>query len=128
MTVLVDTQAIFWFANDPSKLSASAASLMLNTNTELLLSIASVWALSIKIGIGKLDLGVPLDHFVRHQLPRSGVALLPISPSHAISAGQLPLHHRDPFDRMLAAQSLASGYPIVSSDPIFDRYEAARLW
>jgi PIN domain nuclease of toxin-antitoxin system len=105
-----------------------AKSLLEDPGNEKLLSIASVWEIAIKHGIGKLMLADPPPIYLQDVLRRGGVALLPIQFDHAVQAGSLPLHHKDPFDRLLAAQSLIEAIPLLSADAIMDAYGVARMW
>jgi len=97
-------------------------------DNELLLSVASVWEISIKVSIGRLPIPEPLDTFIPRQLQINRIGLLPIEPSHTFEVSRLPFHHRDPFDRLLIAQALVEGLPIVGVDPAFDSYPIKRLW
>jgi PIN domain nuclease of toxin-antitoxin system len=99
----------------------------LNPGNRLYVSAAAVWELSIKQNVGKLDATMLLPDLKRVLLER-GFLRLAISTEHALRAGQLPLLHRDPFDRMLAAQAQALNFPIVSADRIFDSYGVQRVW
>ena len=94
----------------------------------MLVSVASAWEMSIKQSLGKLQLSLPVERLVADRLPAVGIGLLPIEMAHIGHLERLPLHHRDPFDRMLAAQALAEGLAIVSADEAFDAYGVARVW
>src|SRR5688500_4735080 len=101
MTFLLDTHSFLWFVwNDP-KLSAGARTLIVNANNHKLVSIASCWEIAIKVGTRKLNLGEPSATFIRRQLTQNNFDLLPIELSHATTVETLPMHHRDPFDRLL---------------------------
>ena len=97
-------------------------------DTERFFSLASVWELAIKTGLGKLTLRKPLEEFLPEQLAANRFTLLNIAAEHAFRVGRLPLHHRDPFDRMLVAQCQAENLPLVSSDAALDAYGLKRLW
>lgn len=97
-------------------------------SNELWLSVASVWEMGIKVAIGKLPLPEPLDSYISSRMVQLGVQSLSITASHAILASALPLHHRDPFDRMLIAQAIAEDMMLVSADPIFRQYDVSMLW
>lgn len=127
MALLLDTHAFLWFVNDDSRLSANAKSL-LESNVDLLLSIASVWEIAIKVGIGKLALPGSFDRFIPHQLALNDIQLLPLQLTHLNQLVTLPLHHRDPFDRLLIAQAMQEQIPIVSIDNAFDAYGVKREW
>ncbi|MEH2234733.1 type II toxin-antitoxin system VapC family toxin [Nostoc sp.] len=97
-------------------------------NNENLLSIASVWEMAINHSIGKVNFGLAFDEFIEQQIIRNGIELLPIAIGHITVVVTLPLHHRDPFDRILIAQSVVKNLPILSADKIFDAYPIERLW
>jgi PIN domain nuclease of toxin-antitoxin system len=90
--------------------------------------LPTCWEIAIKAGLGKLKLGEPSASFLKREITRNNFELLPISLDHATAVEALPLHHRDPFDRMLIAQALADSLPLVSSDPHFDLYQIKRMW
>ena len=89
-------------------------------SNERFLSVASLWEIAIKVGIGKLPLAQPIDIFIPEQMRRNAIDLLPIAPEHTFRVTTLPQYHRDPFDRLLAAQSLAEGMPLLSGDTAFN--------
>jgi PIN domain nuclease of toxin-antitoxin system len=93
-----------------------------------LVSAASAWEVGTKVRLGKLPTGVDLAHDFAGYLQRCGFRELPITVDHAIRAGLLPGFHKDPFDRMLVAQSLAENIPIITNDRQFDAYGIQRLW
>jgi PIN domain nuclease of toxin-antitoxin system len=127
MKVLLDTHTLLWALEAPAKLSGPARRLIDDPASELLLSIATPWELAIKTNAGKLDAEKILEMF--DLLATSGsYEMLLTTASQVIHAGRLPLHHRDPFDRLLAAQALELGIPIVSRDRIFDLYGVQRIW
>lgn len=127
MKLLLDTHAFLWFIEDSPKLSAAAKGL-LESETDLLLSVASVWEMAIKISIGKLSLPPPFDEFVSEQLDKNTIQLFPVKLDHLGLVATLPFHHRDPFDRLLIAQAITEQCPIVSIDDKFDAYPVKRLW
>ena len=94
----------------------------------MLFSAASVWEILIKVQIGKLQLPLPAGAYLRRQLTATDVAVLPIRFEHALRLEQLPLHHRDPFDRMLVAQAMEEKIPIVSCNPLFGKYPVKVIW
>jgi PIN domain nuclease of toxin-antitoxin system len=128
MRLLLDTHAFLWFVLSDPNLSAAARTLILDPNNTLLLSAASFWELAIKLSIGKYTLPVAYDVFIARELQKHGIDILPIEVAHAAGVVTLPFHHRDPFDRMLAAQCLSEKIPLVSADAIFDAYGVTRLW
>jgi PIN domain nuclease of toxin-antitoxin system len=113
---LLDTHVLLWWLGDSAQLSAAARELFADERNELLWSAASTWELGIKATLGKLRLPEPLERFVPRQIREQGLIGLPIYHDHAIRAAELPAVHRDPFDRMLAAQALVEGVPLVTRD------------
>ena len=126
MAVLLDTQAFLWWVADDPRLSKHAARAI--AATECLLSVASCWEMAIKASLGKLTLPGAVDRFVQEQLEVNGFNLIAISLEHVSGVAGLPFHHRDPFDRLLAAQALAEELSVVSADPVFRRYGVTRVW
>lgn len=127
MNVLIDTHTFLWFVNDEPHLSESAAAL-LESDTTVFLSIASLWEIAIKVSIGKLSLPQPFDVFIPEQLALNDMTVLPIRLADCHQVISLPFHHRDPFDRMIIAQAMIEDMPIVSIDTAFDAYPIHRLW
>jgi PIN domain nuclease of toxin-antitoxin system len=128
MDLLLDTHALLWFAEGNEKLSARARAAIEMSESVLTLSVASVWEIGIKVSLGKLTLQKPVGVFVPELLTELAITLLPIDIKDVAAACELPFHHRDPFDRMLAAQAIQRGLSIVSIDESFDAYGVARLW
>jgi PIN domain nuclease of toxin-antitoxin system len=128
MTLLLDTHAFLWFCQDAPALSPTAKALIEDPSHRKLVSVASCWEIAIKAGLKKLNLGEPSSVYIPAALARTGFELLPISVEHVTRVESMPLHHKDPFDRLLAAQAAASGVSIVSADPQFDSYSVNRLW
>jgi PIN domain nuclease of toxin-antitoxin system len=123
MRILVDTQCWLWMAASPDRLSSRARSLVLTTGNELYLSSASAWEIAIKHGLGKLPLPEAPQRYVPSRVDALRMWALPIDHSHALRVAALPPHHRDPFDRILVAQAQIEDLPILTADPIFDRYD-----
>ena len=128
MKLLLDTHAFLWFLRDEARLSSHARSLIEDGGNELLLSIASAWEMAIKVSVGKLEIEQPLGVFLPEQMKLSDVQFLPVTLPHVVRVSDLPWHHRDPFDRLLIAQSLVEQVPIVTGDPNFAAYGAECLW
>jgi PIN domain nuclease of toxin-antitoxin system len=126
--VLLDTHAFIWWVDGDAALSRRARATIADAGNECLFSIASAWEMAIKIGLGKLTGRGQIARDVPEQLAASGISLLPIELGHVARVAGLPFHHRDPFDRLLAAQSLAEEIPIVSADAVFRRYGVKRIW
>ncbi len=126
MIVLLDTQAFLWWVTDAPRLSRRARKTIADSQCRL--SVASCWEIAIKAGLGRLDAPRPLERFLQQQLEINGFTLLPIALEHAAAVRELPFHHRDPFDRLIAAQARGEEIPIVSGDPVFTKYGLARIW
>lgn len=128
MSCLLDTHTLLWMLSDSKRLSATARTTILGADTELHFSMASYWEIGIKISLGKLSLAEAWQETIPRQMTRNGITWMPISPAHVHEVSCLPWHHRDPFDRLLAAQAKVNGLAIVSADTAFDRYEVERVW
>jgi PIN domain nuclease of toxin-antitoxin system len=126
--VLLDTQCWIWMNAAPERLSAEAQHLIGTGGTERLLSSASAWEIAIKFALGKLRLPAPPSEYVPDRLLRTRTSALPISVEHALRAGELPPHHRDPFDRVLVAQAQVERLPIFTADPHFAPYDIEVIW
>ncbi len=127
MTILIDTHTFLWFVNDDPLLSPSARKI-LESDIDILLSIASIWEIAIKLNSGKLRIPEPFDKFIPQAILENDMKLLPISLDHLSLIATLPMHHRDPFDRLLIAQALTEKITLVSLDSVFDKYSVDRRW
>jgi PIN domain nuclease of toxin-antitoxin system len=127
MKLLLDTHTFLWFLDDSPQLSQKGKAL-LEADNALLLSIASLWEIAIKLRLGKLTVAVPIEVLMTQQFTQNDIELLPITVAPLLVVSTLPLHHRDPFDRLLIAQAMVEQMPIVSADPAFDAYPVQRLW
>jgi PIN domain nuclease of toxin-antitoxin system len=127
-TVLVDTQAMLWFFWDDPQLSDDGRAQIEDGDNRKLISVASCREIAIKVGLGKLDLGEPSRTFLPREIARNNFELLPIRLEHATTVEELPVHHRDPFDRLLVAQMMVEDMPVISADRVFDQYGVSRLW
>ena len=126
MTLLLDTHAFLWWVSDDPRLRRRARAAI--TSSPCVLSLASCWEMAIKVSLGKLTLSRPVGRFVQEQIEANGFSLLEITLEHTAGVASLPFHHRDPFDRLLAAQAITDELAIVSSDPIFRTYGVRRVW
>ncbi|WP_242034280.1 type II toxin-antitoxin system VapC family toxin [Richelia sinica] len=124
----MDTHTFIWYVTDDSQISNQVLEVINDENNQIFLSIASVWEMGIKHGLGKLSFNVPFETFIRQQMSINDFTLLDIKISHINTVAQLPLHHRDPFDRILIAQAIVENIPIISGDSKFDAYPIQRLW
>ena len=128
MKLLLDTHAMYWYIEGDPQLSGTAQTLIQDASNELLISPASYWEIAIKVSIGKWQLNRSYEDFLDLALNQYGFQVLPILPTHTARVIGLPFHHKDPFDRLLVAQGLVEGIPIISSDPALDAYGIKRLW
>jgi PIN domain nuclease of toxin-antitoxin system len=125
--VLLDTHALLWFQAGDRRLSRTAREAMESGDAELLVSAATVWEMAIKASLGRLRLSDPVDVYMAEKVAQ-GYRMLPVSWAHAASVEKLPWHHRDPFDRLLAAQALSERYPLVTRDRAFRKYGIDVVW
>lgn len=128
MIVLLDTHSFLWFIAGSPRLSPRAREVIEDPAHDKRLSIASLWEIAIKVSLGKLVVNEPVERFLPAQLEENGIEPLPIRTAHALKVAALPFHHRDPFDRLLVAQCLTDGIPLVSTDAAFDPYGVTRWW
>ncbi|MDJ0338364.1 type II toxin-antitoxin system VapC family toxin [Cryobacterium sp. PH31-O1] len=119
MRLLLDTHALLWALRDPAQLSAEATALIRDPSNELIVSAATAWEIATKHRIGKLPDASPILIAYAEYLQRLGAVELAITSRHALAAGQLDWHHRDPFDRILAAQSMLESLTLVTADATF---------
>jgi len=120
---LLDSHVWLWMLHEPERLSSAARRTIEDSETELWLSSASTWEMGIKLALGKLRIPVPLLDLVGARLDRLGVAPLHVTHAHAIEASSLPLHHGDPFDRMLVAQARIEGLVLITADRRIEAYD-----
>ena len=129
MRLILDTHALLWALAEPDRLSQSARTHIVDRANELLVSAVSAWEISTKVRIGKLPHAEPLMQNYGRLVAQLGATTLPISQEHGLFAGALDWSHRDPFDRMLAAQAVLEAASLVTFDRAFDDVEAVRtLW
>ncbi len=127
MTYLLDTHTFLWFLESPSLLPLRTRELIENSALELAVSLVTPWEIAIKSATGKLDAEAILDDFDAI-VERARLTLLVPTVAQVIRSGRLPAHHRDPFDRLLAAQAMEPGWTLLSKDAVFDAYGVRRLW
>lgn len=128
MNLLLDTHTFIWWDRDPDKLSPVVLDRLQSPDSQVLLSLVSLWEIQIKTQLGKLTLRGHLADIVQQQQIENDLRLLPIEVPHIFALEDLPQHHRDPFDRLLIAQSLVEKATLVSKDPIFQNYGCTVLW
>lgn len=128
MTVLLDTHAFIWLDSAPEKLSANALAICQDQNNILYLSMASVWVMQIKQQLDKLNLKLPLNQLIEEQCANNGLQILSIVPEHIYALNELPLHHKDPFDRLILFQAKLENLLLASKDVVFSRYDVNLCW
>ena len=126
MAVLLDTHAFLWWCQDASELSKKARRIM--AKEECLLSVASLWEMSIKVSQGKLKLPGGFDRYIPEQMALNGFTQLAIGFRHVAGCGRLPWHHRDPFDRLLIAQAIEEDLRVISRNSVFGKYGVTQIW
>jgi PIN domain nuclease of toxin-antitoxin system len=126
--VLLDTHAFLWWLDGDRRLPRKVRELIGDANNEVLVSAASAWEITIKARLGKLPGALEVANDVGACVAHQGFSALPISMEHAQRAGTLPGPHRDPFDRMLIAQSQTEGAALVTNESVFETYGVRRVW
>jgi len=126
MKILIDTHVFLWALLDPAKLSRRVQILL--PAADVWISVASLWEIIAKVQVGKLVLPTPIGTYLAAKLTANGVSVLPITFDHVRRLEQLPLHHRDPFDRILVAQSLEESLQLITADPQFQKYPVQLIW
>ncbi|MBK9005609.1 MAG: type II toxin-antitoxin system VapC family toxin [Anaerolineae bacterium] len=128
MKLLFDTHTFLWWNTEDPRLSARAADLIADGKNEIFLSVASVWEISIKAAKGKLVLPEPPEQYISNRMNLYQIQSLPVLIRHAVKVYELPAHHRDPFDRLLIAQSQAESMPLISVDSDIQKYDVEVVW
>jgi PIN domain nuclease of toxin-antitoxin system len=131
MRILLDTHTFLWWIDNDSRLSERVDAIIRNGANEVLFSAASSWEIAIKAQFGKLALptkSATLEQFIMDQLVKNNFSVLPIQLDHTLYVYRLTLHHRDPFDRILVAQSQVENVPILTDDPLIRQYGAQVIW
>jgi PIN domain nuclease of toxin-antitoxin system len=127
MKAILDTHAFLWALAGDARMSSRARDIFAGS-TDLSLSIASVWEILIKVQSGKLNFPRPAGPYLLSRLAENRIKKLSISIDHLLAFERLPLHHRDPFDRILIAQSIEENWPIITADPMFRQYPIQVIW
>jgi PIN domain nuclease of toxin-antitoxin system len=128
MKLLLDTHVLIWLVEGTDNLSQAARQAIEDEDNSLHLSIVGLWEMTIKTSLGKLQLKIPLDRIMESYIIPSGIEILPIHFNHLLVLRDLPLHHRDPFDRLLISQAQSEELTLVSSDGFFGDYSVQILW
>jgi len=126
MKVLIDTHVLLWGIQDEARVSRRVRALL--PAADVWISVASLWEIITKVQIGKLVLPAPVGDYLAQKLKMNGVSVLALNFDHVRRLEEVPLHHRDPFDRILIAQSLEEKLPLVSADPHFEKYPIQLIW
>ena len=128
MRLLLDTHTFLWFVLKDPQLIPLADTLITDATNDIIVSPASYWEIAIKVGKKKLDLLAPYDDFMKQGIDGNNFMILPIEPKHTSLLTTMPMHHKDPFDRLIISQALAEQLPVVSVDLEFDAYGVTRFW
>lgn len=128
MRLLIDIHGLIWYVDQDHLLSPTAHAAITNPAHDLLLSSGTLWEIAIKVGVRKLTLSQPYRPWIEKASADLGLSVLNITVEHAEAQAGLPMHHKDPFDRLLVAQSVIENVPLVSADAHFDPYGISRLW
>ena len=128
MKTLLDTHTFLWWSNDPERLSDKVRALLEDRETILLLSVVSLGEIQIKAQSGKITLTIPLAALINSQQQTNRVQILPVTLAHVLALDDLPVHHKDPFDRLLIAQANVENAILASVDAIFDQYPVNVVW
>jgi PIN domain nuclease of toxin-antitoxin system len=128
MKLLLDTNVFIWLNDAPHRVREQVMTVIANPDNDLFLSLTSIWEMQIKIQLGKLELSDSLPDILKTQQVENNLQVLTIDITHIWSLGNLPNHHRDPFDRLLIAQAQTEGMTLVSADGIFKMYDVDLLW
>lgn len=127
MKYLLDTHTLLWHVQKNPLLSQDFVQKIESKSNQILISTASLWEMTIKINIGKLKIGEPLEDFIE-RIEHSDIEIIPITKSHLLTLETLPIHHRDPFDRLIICQAIVENLGVISKDEAFDNYAVTRLW
>ncbi len=127
MAFLLDTHAFLWFVSGDKKIPKSVKDIISNINESCYLSAASLWEITIKLQIGKLKLGIPLNELFEF-VTRNQIEVIPINFEHLITLAELPKNHTDPFDRIIISQAIVENLEIITKDKEFKKYDAKIKW
>jgi len=128
VALLLDTHTFLWWVDDSPRLSKRARIAIGRAGETCIVSVASCWEMAIKMSLGRLRLSQRLDRFLAEHMAANGFHPLGVQLPHAARVAELPFHHRDPFDRLLAAQALEEELTVVSADSVFTLYGVKRIW
>ncbi len=126
--LLVDTHALLWFLYDDPQLSETAGELLSDARVAKVVSVVSLWEIATKVATGKLKLGMSYAVFQSQHVAGRDLEILAVGLQHLVSYSSLPLHHRDPFDRLIIAQAEIEGLPVLTRDTNFASYPVTVVW
>ncbi|MHB8511654.1 MAG: type II toxin-antitoxin system VapC family toxin [Actinomycetota bacterium] len=128
LRLLLDTQAFLWFILNDPRISGKAHRAIENVSHEVFISVVTPWEIIQKFSVGRLLLSESPEVFIHRHISIAGLSVLPITLSHTLALAALPLHHRDPFDRMLIAQAISDNLTLISSDKKMRAYDVKIFW
>ena len=128
MKLLLDTHVFLWLRNAPEKIPPHIMTLYEDIQSDVFLSMASIWEIQIKNQLGKLALDIPLNELIDQQCLKNGLQILPIETTHIYALKNLPAHHNDPFDRLILTQAQTENLTLISADSVFKHYDVECIW
>jgi len=128
MRLLLDTHALLWWHDQPARLTETAYDAIHDLGNDVFISVVNGWEIQIKAQLGKLTLPKPLHIILQEEQTTNGFRLLPVTIEHVYALDSFPLHHRDPFDRLLISQAHQEGLTLVTHDPKLSPYSVSLLW
>jgi PIN domain nuclease of toxin-antitoxin system len=128
MKLLLDTHTFMWWHSEPEYIPKNTLILLQDPDNEVILSVVSLWEMQIKIQLGKLNLRDDLELMLKIQQEQNHISLISVTLPHILELKNLPLHHKDPFDRILIAQSKVENAILISRDSVFKNYECSLIW
>ena len=128
MRILLDTHTFLWWVADDPKLSVNAKAIIANSDNDVYFSVVSAWEIIIKVGTGKLTLSEPPETYIPSRVASNHFEILPVQMSHILRVNSLPNFHKDPFDRLLIAQSIEENLSIVTIDNLIIQYPVKSIW
>jgi PIN domain nuclease of toxin-antitoxin system len=126
--VLLDTHTFLWWVADDPQISVTAKNIIVNPDNDIYLSVISAWEIIIKVGTGKLSLSEPPEIYIPNPIASNQFEILPVQISHILKINSLPNFHKDPFDRLLIAQSLVEDFSLITIDSAITQYPVKTIW
>lgn len=128
MNLLSDTHVFIWSFSNTKKLSPTVTNAFRNPSNRIFISVTTIWEMQIKIKLGKMIFKDTLENIINEQQAINNIQILPVELSHALYLENLPLHHKDPFDRLLISQAIVENMTLVTADAEFSKYQVNLLW